>query len=87
MMVGNPQSAQAEALPQVHQMSVSQETLDLLVQGRDTILQRRQQLVQQIQQLDAALHKQEGGIAVMENLLAGQQQAVHQPVEEQREGD
>lgn len=65
----------ASDLPQVHQLNMSQETLDLLVQGRNSLLQRRQELVQQLQQVEAAIQKQEGGITVMQGLLAGQKPA------------
>jgi hypothetical protein len=56
-------------------MSVSQETLELLQQGRDSLLQRRQQLAAEMQQIDVLIQRQEGGITLLEQLLAGQEPA------------
>lgn len=58
--------------PQARRMSVSQDTLDLLIQGHDALVQKRQQLAQQIQEVDGAIQKQVGGIQLMRNLLASQ---------------
>ncbi len=74
-----------EDLPPVRQMEVSQETLDLLIKGKDTLLQRRQQLIEQIQTVEGALMKQQGGIDVMTNLLQGQKPGKAPPEEKTEE--
>lgn len=57
-------------------MTLSQETLNELIKGRDSLLQKRQELVQQLQQVDAYLQQQQGGIETMQRLLAGQEEAI-----------
>jgi hypothetical protein len=67
-------NGQAQARAQAT-MTVSQETLDLLVEGRNALLQQRQQIVQDLQEIDTLIQRQEGGIQLMQTLLEGQTHA------------
>lgn len=75
VMVPSQPLEAANPLPQVHKMTLSQETLDELIKGRDSLMRQRQQLVQQIQQVDAYIQQQQGGIETMQQLLASQEEA------------
>jgi hypothetical protein len=64
------QATAGDSPPAVPSMTVSQATLDLLIEGRNELVKERQQMMQQMQQIDAAIQRQEGGIQLMQNLLA-----------------
>lgn len=53
-------------------LTLSQETLDSLRSGKETLLREREQVAARLAQLDAAIQRQEGAIAVVSALIAGE---------------
>lgn len=71
--VENPvMEAPVTEAPQVHKMDVSQNSLAMLEQGMVALRQQHERLLQQVKQCEFMIAKQEGGIEVMRQLLAGQ---------------
>lgn len=58
--------------PTQPKFTVSQETLDLLNQGKASMLERRQEMLNVLQELEKKILQQEGGIMLMQTLLGEQ---------------